>query len=230
MPSPTPAGPGRPSPSASSEPRRPYPYAVARRRFLWLAAALLAVSTAAPAVAAQPEIRWTDPAGDATGFMGHSSTPRPSDPELDILEARYSFTGQSLAAWVSVDRMSWPAWSSAAVFRFHFRSGKHQYYLQSAFAGSGPYLTLFLEGGRPTLYRLSEAGREPIDCLCSATFDFKRSTASFTVRKNSLASALNVVVGQLKLEDLAVETLGHQPTVYSSSDLARALPGSVLRP
>lgn len=89
---------------------------------------------------------------------------------------------------------------------------------------------MFLEGGRPTLYRLSEAGREPIDCLCSATFDFKRSTASFTVRKNSLASALNVVVGQLKLEDLAVETLGHQPTVYSSSDLARALPGSVLRP
>jgi hypothetical protein len=184
---------------------------------------------AVPSPAGQPELRWTDAAADATGFFGESSTPRPSDPELDILEARYSFSGSNLVTSVKVEQIGMPFWSNASVFRFHFRSGKDSYYLQSVIGTSAEYLILFFDGGGPTFSRVSAAGRETLECECRATFDFEKDTATISISKQSLMKAVNVPVGHLDLRDLRVETLGHQPTTYWSSDTAPAPEGSALR-
>lgn len=193
-----------------------------------VAVGALPLAVAAP-LQAQAELNWTDPAGDATGLLGESSTPRPSDPELDILEARYGFSGANFVAFARVERIGLSAGSQATAFRFHFRSGKDRYYLQSVFASSPQYLDLFMEGGMPALYRVTEAGTEALECACSGRFDFKQSTATFSLTKQSLARALNTPVGQIDLRELSVETLAHQVANYSSVDQAPAPEGSALR-
>lgn len=119
--------------------------------------------------------------------------------------------------------------SQATAFRFHFRSGKDRYYLESVFATSGQYLDLFFDGGTPAMYRLTETGRERVECPCIGKFDFKKSFASFIVTKQSLARALNTPVGHLEIRDMSVETLAHHVLNYSSVDVAPAPAGAALR-
>ena len=63
------------------------------------------------------ELSLEDPAGDATGLGEVESTPRPSDPELDILNVKYASTPTELRIDLKMAKIGHPVGSIGYTYR-----------------------------------------------------------------------------------------------------------------
>lgn len=79
----------------------------------------------------------TDPAGDATGFLVASSTPMPSDPNLDILSADVASDAKKLTAVIRVAALGNDSTSPTGdIYYQNFSVNGTKYYLEALVTGS----------------------------------------------------------------------------------------------
>jgi len=163
-----------------------------RIRFALAGVALIAVLLAALAApgSAASAVEWTDPAGDANGLPRVESSPRPSDPELDVLNASFALKGDSLVAAARVQKMGIAQGSFGSVYRFYFKHKTSSYYFQARTA-TAEYDQLYYS--TPGFYRESADGvtdPEVLKCDCKASFDTKTNTATFSIKTEGIRKTL----------------------------------------
>lgn len=144
-----------------------------RRALLLFVAVLALVSQAAPGRATA---EWEDAEGDATALPLVESTPRPSDPELDIVFSGFSVKGDSIVASTRVLKLGVPVGSGGSVFHFGFKYKDDRYYFQGL-TGSAEYQQLFLNN--PRFYRENPdptGDPEELRCDCKFTTDPKTNS------------------------------------------------------
>lgn len=153
------------------------------RRALTMAGSIvLAVSmvlAGGPARAGQ--LAWDDKAGDATGFGvvdGLESTPRPPDPQLDILKTTWSGDGKYLTLVIYLASVTGePTGSTGRDYRFYFTHNDTRWAV-GAQLPSAPMDTVFIQG--PIMYN-DDTGEYP-DCGgCKLTFDEKAKALTLRV-------------------------------------------------
>ncbi|MBW3536421.1 MAG: hypothetical protein KY395_01445 [Actinobacteria bacterium] len=180
-----------------------------------LFASLTAGALAPPGTAAT-SVEWEDPAGDANGAPRVESTPRPSDPELDILFASYAVQGENLVASIRLEKLGTAPGSFGSIYRFYFTHKDANYYMMARTATPEyPYST------DPRFYRMAEneiEDSEELKCDCKVTFDAKANTVSFSLKMAALKKALK---GGGELTDLYVKTL-RRANLFIDADTARA--------
>lgn len=143
-----------------------------------VALALALVLGASPARAG--ELRWVDDEGDATGIGVDEvgGTPRPSDPQLDILETTWSSDGKYLTLTMRLASVTGePTGSTGRDYRFYF-THKETRWAVGAQLPSAPMDSAFIQG--PIMY--NDTDGEYGDCGgCKITFDDKKKTFSLRV-------------------------------------------------
>ena len=147
---------------------------------LSVAAAAGLVLVGSPARAG--EVTWTDEPGDATGVVlveeQVESTPRPSDPQLDILKTNWSADGKYLTLVMHLESVTGePTGSTGRDYRFYF-THKDTRWAVGAQLPSAPMDTAFIQG--PIMYN-EDTGDYP-DCGgCKLTFDEKAKSLTLRV-------------------------------------------------
>ena len=191
-----------------------------RKRILVMAvvlASLAAGGLASPGSAAS-SVDWEDPAGDANGAPEVESTPRPSDPELDVLYASFAVQGENLVASARLEKLGIAPGSFGSVYRFYFTHKDATYYMMARSA-TPEYDMLYYS--TPAFYR---AAATPVDedeelkCDCKVTFDTKSNTVSFALKMNGLKKTLK---GGGELKALHVLTF-RRYSLFIDGDTARA--------
>jgi hypothetical protein len=147
--------------------------------------ALVLGVTGLPAYAGQLTI--PDPAGDATGIDSMvRSTPRPSDPELDILNVSYATTPTELQIDMKVAKVGVPVASQGFTYRVRFGHGGKDYEFL--------YQVLDLPGFNRPLFALRPGGAEgsqtTIACRCSGKVNGKTATLEIRAEINSLSRGI----------------------------------------
>lgn len=147
------------------------------------AAALTAPGSAAPAV------EWADPAGDANGLPEVESTPRPSDPELDVLNVTFNRRGDSLVASLRLERLGIAPGSFGSVYRWYFTLKDAEYYFMARSA-TPEYDQLYYS--TPAFYQVDPLGVEDVElrCDCKAIFDSKTNTVSFAIKWDGIKKTI----------------------------------------
>ncbi|HUR48274.1 MAG TPA: hypothetical protein VMY88_01920 [Acidimicrobiales bacterium] len=188
--------------------------------------AAVSASGAIPSAAA-PGVEWVDPAGDATALPGMESSPRPSDPELDILKVSFATGDVNLSASMRFERINYAPGSEGSAYRFYFSFKEQRYYFE-ALMGSTEYVTVF--GAEPGFYRegTGDSADEKLQCRCTNDFDFKGGRVTFKVSKVDVARALRM--SDFGFELTALEGRALRTTVEKfEADIARAPEGTTLR-
>lgn len=140
-----------------------------RRAAAFLAAALTATLLGIGAAPSQAgEFRIDDPAGDATGIDDLESTPRPSDPELDILGVSYASDGKELKIDLKMAKIGHPAGSAGYTYRVNFTHGATQYQFL--------YQVLVAPFDTPIFILRSGATGDEVACRCSGKVNGKTAT------------------------------------------------------
>lgn len=133
------------------------------------------------------ELVVPDPADDATGLAEEvRSSPRPSDPELDILEVRYGSTATELRIDMKVAKVGVPQGSQGFTYRLRFGHGGSDWeFLYQVLAVPGfeqPYFTL-----RPGA---AEGSQDSIACKCSGKINGRTATLEVRAEIASLSRAI----------------------------------------
>jgi hypothetical protein len=190
--------------------------------------AALALATAGVAVVLLPgpaqagEFKIPDPAGDATGVHTVESTPRPSDPELDILNVAYFSDGKDLKIDLKMAKIGQPVGSAGYTYRVNFTHGGTQY----------QFLYQVLEGPFNTpgfFFRSGAAGNE-VTCKCSGKVNGKTATLEIRADIASMSRGIKAFDSSAppigpgtkftKLNNSADRILG----ILVAADLANAKP------
>lgn len=178
--------------------------------------ASLAVSGLASPGSAASSVEWEDPTGDANGAPRVESTPRPSDPELDVLFASYAVHGENLVASIRLEKLGTAPGSFGSIYRFHFTHNDTGYYMMARTnTPEYPY------SSDPAFYRSGPLGvqdDEALKCDCKVKFDAKANTVSFAIKLDGVKKALK---GGGELTDLYVKAL-RRANVFIDADTARA--------
>jgi len=114
------------------------------------------------------EFKIPDPAGDATGFEAVESTPRPSDPELDILNVAYSSNGKDLKIDLKMAKIGQPVGAAGFTYRVNFAHGGTQYQFL--------YQVLVPPFNTPVFVLRSGATGDDVVCKCSGKINGKTAT------------------------------------------------------
>ena len=133
------------------------------------------------------ELVLPDPAEDATGLSEDvRSSPRPSDPELDILEVKYGSTATELRIDMKVAKVGVPQGSQGFTYRVRFGHGGADWeFLFQVLAVPGfeqPYFTL-----RPGS---AEGSQDSIACKCSGKVNGRTATLEIRAEIASLSRAI----------------------------------------
>lgn len=133
------------------------------------------------------ELNVPDRAGDATAVGDRTpqqeSTPRPSDPELDILNLRYSSTATELRIDLKLAKVGMPAGSIGYTYRVQFTHGAKEY----------EFLYQYLEapGLQPIVFVVRETVTgDKVTCKCSGKVDGKTATLEIKADIASLSKGL----------------------------------------
>lgn len=150
-----------------------------------IALTLTLVLGGSPARAGQLNV--PDPAGDATAvgdrIPQQESTPRPSDPELDILNVHYSSTPTELRIDLKMAKIGHPTASVGYTYRVQFTHGAKEYeFLYQVFNVPGIDQPLFI-------LRESATGTR-INCKCSGKVNGKTATLEIRAEIASLSKAI----------------------------------------
>ena len=189
-----------------------------RKRILVMAvvlASLAAGGLASPGTAAS-SVDWEDPAGDANGAPEVESTPRPSDPELDVLYASFAVQGENMVASARLERLGTAPGSFGSIYRFYFTHKDATYYLMAR-----TNIPEYPYASTPAFYRAGATGvqdDEELKCDCKVTFDNKSNTVSFAIKMAPLKKTLK---GGGELKALHVLTF-RRYTLFIDGDTARA--------
>lgn len=192
-----------------------------------LAALALAVGSAVPTQAST--LSWEDPSGDATAVSFEQvevgeTTPRPSDPELDIRTVGFALQGDSIVATAKMEAGGFPAASGGSVWRFYFSHKKDQYFFQ-ALAGTPEYSQVFTSV--PRFYRVTPDDPDPtsngeeLRCDCKMGVKVEEGTVQFTIKVAAVAKPLKSAPGSIELAGLELRTY-RRAQWYLLSDIARA--------
>ena len=153
-------------------------------RALVLSAGLGLLLSVAPAQAA--EYSFKDAAGDATGFQAES-TPRPSDPELDILSVTFSSDDKSLTAVVQLEALGTPQGATGATRTAGFTYEGSEYWFR--FQAPQPPADNVAASG--FLFR---KGADTIPCgRCSGKLDPKTKTVRFNAEFKSMTAGMKTM-------------------------------------
>lgn len=169
---------------------------------------------------ARSSAEWTDPAGDANGvILTVHNSPRPSDPEIDVVGASLTVAGDSLVARARTSAAGNASGSFGSLFRFHFTVKKEAYYFQVRSA-TPEYAMLYAV--TPGFYKVGDevSGDTTLKCDCKASFDDKAKQVTFTIKLAPMKSTLKAA-GGATLSALAVQTYRRYP-VFINGDLAPA--------
>ncbi len=199
-----------------------------------LAAMALAAGSVAPARASS--LSWEDPAGDATavGFEevpGGETSPRPSDPELDIRTVAFTLQGDSIVATAKMQAGGFAKASGGSVWRFYFSHKKDQYFFQ-ALAATPEYSQVFTS--TPRFYRVTPDNPDPtsngeeLKCDCKMTVKVNEGAVQFTIKVASVAKPLKAAPGAVELGKLELRTF-RRAQFYLLSDVAPAPEASKFR-
>lgn len=155
-----------------------------RRTLTTAASMLLAIALLLGSIPARAgELNLPDPAGDATGLGEVESTPRPSDPELDILGIKYSSDGKELRIDLKMAKIGMPTGSAGYTYRVNYTHGATDYqFLYQVLSVPGydqPYFVL----------RAGVDGAE-ISCRCSGKVNGKTATLEIRADIVSLGKAM----------------------------------------
>lgn len=187
----------------------------------------MAGGSVAPARAS--ELSWEDPAGDATavGFEqvpGGETSPRPSDPELDIRTIAFTVRGDSIVATARMEAGGFPKASGGSVWRFYFTHKQDQYFFQ-ALAGTAEYSQVFTSV--PRFYRVTPDDPDPtsngeeLRCDCKMTVKVDQGTVEFAIKSSAVAKPLKSAPGAIELAKLELRTF-RRAQFYLLSDIAPA--------
>lgn len=128
------------------------------------------------------EMKIVDPAGDANGFFPVKSTPRPSEPELDILGVHYASTPTEFKIDVKMAKIGVPAGSVGFSHRLGFtHSGVSYHFLHEVDE---------IPGVRSASALLLRQGATAIPCKCSGKINGKTATLEVRADIASLSRAL----------------------------------------
>ena len=202
------------------------------RLFLSIAAAAAIVASGSPAKA---DASWEDPAGDANAFsidrLAVESTPRPSDPELDIRQVAFTLEGDSIVATTSMEAGGFASASGGSVWRFHFGHKDDQYFFQAQ-AGTPEYSQVFTSV--PRFYRVTPDDPDPtsngeeLRCDCKMTLDLAKGNVRFAIKTASVAKTLRTPLGSLELKELEMKSY-RRLQWYLLADVAPAPEGMTFR-
>ena len=184
------------------------------RRLLLLIVPTLALLGALETPGRAAPAGWEDPAGDATAVwveqveLGESS-PRPSDPELDIRNVSLAVEGDSIVASASMEAGGFAVGSGGSVWRFYFGHKDNRYFFQ-ALAATAEYSQVFTS--TPRFYRVTPDDPDPtsngeeLRCDCKMTIDLDGGKVRFAIKTESVAKTLRTSVGSLELKELDLRT------------------------
>lgn len=143
--------------------------------------ALVLVLWGSPARAG--ELNQPDPAGDATAVGDVESTPRPSDPELDILGVKYSSDGKEFRIDMKMAKIGQPAAAIGFTYRLNFTHGATSYQFL--------YQVLAVPGiDQPVFVLRSGATGDSVTCKCSGKVNGKTATLEIRADIASLARGM----------------------------------------
>lgn len=154
-------------------------------------AALVAVLVSLLAVLAPPAqagaLAWEDTKGDATGWTAQEvealeSTPRPSDPELDLLFTSWATSGDTIVIVIRLDKLAQPQASQGATYtaNFNYDESPYSFRYQNPADVSVSARGLFFRAGTTT-----------IPCArCSAKLDGKTNTVTITAALSSMTAGM----------------------------------------
>jgi hypothetical protein len=191
-----------------------------RRRNLLATAVLVAALVAGSSLPARAAAEWTDPVGDANGVAQDvNSSPRPSDPQLDVVAATISVVGDSLVAKARTSAGGNAQGSFGSLYRFYFTFKGEEYYFLARTA-TPEYAMLYL--ATPGFFKVGDEvnGDTTLKCDCKAAFDDKAKQATFTIKLAPMKSTLKAS-GGATLSALRVQTLRRYP-VFVNGDVAPA--------
>ena len=191
---------------------------------------LVVLGLASQAAPARADLSWEDPAGDATavGFEqvpGGETSPRPSDPELDIRTVGFTLQGDTIVATAKMEAGGMPKASGGSVWRFYFTHKQHQYFFQALAAT--PEYTAAGFTSVPRFYRVTPDDPDPtsngeeLRCDCKMTVKIDEGTVQFAIKTASVAKPLRAAPGSIELTKLELRTF-RRAQFYLLSDVAPA--------
>lgn len=201
---------------------------MSRRSALFIAALLvvLQIGNALPANAAT--LTFTDAKGDATGFVVES-TPRPSDPELDILAVSFRTTADTLFVVAKFDKLGTPQLATGATRTINFTYDEADY--EFRYQSPAPPQDQVSATGfffRDSLGMSIPCGR------CSGKLDLKAATLSITAPFSSMSAGIKTskatspaIKPGVKFSNLNAESLRTISLEGFSADVAAAKPETV---
>ena len=159
---------------------------------LAVGAALAFAGTAGAAAKPKPVCNLvTDKAGDATGFLVASSTPMPTDANLDILSADVASDAKKLTAVIRVAKLGADSTSPTGdIYYQNFSVGGTKYYLEALVTGTkGSYSLGDFSGTGGTRHNIEDA---------TGKLDLAHNAVHITVPASSVgAKAGKSVIGDL---------------------------------
>ena len=114
------------------------------------------------------ELNVPDPEGDATAVGDVESTPRPSDPELDILGVKYSSDAKELRIDMKMAKIGMPVAAIGYTYRLNFTHGATDYQFL--------YQVLVEPFNQPVFILRSGAAGDEVSCKCSGKVNGKTAT------------------------------------------------------
>ena len=205
------------------------------RRLHFLLILAVAAAVVASGSPAQANSSWEDPAGDATAIsveaVAVESSPRPSDPELDIRTVGFALEGDSIVATAAMEAGGYPSASGGSVWRFYFTHKKDQYFFQ-ALSATPEYSNVF--GSVPRFYRVTPEDPDPtsngeeLRCDCKMAIDVEGGKVRFAIKAESVAKTLRTPLGSLEFKELDLRTY-RRAQFYLMADIAPAPEGHVFR-
>ena len=155
------------------------------RRLTFSAAALaLAIAVLTGGIPARAgELNVADPAGDATAVDDVESTPRPSDPELDILGVHYSSNAKEFRIDMKMAKIGQPVGGLGYTYRLNFTHGATTYQFL--------YQVLAVPGLEQPFFGLrSGAAGDDVTCKCSGKVNGKTATLEIRADIASMARGM----------------------------------------
>lgn len=189
--------------------------------------ALALLLASGPARAAGAE--FVDPAGDATGLSAVESSPRPSEPELDLLGVTYASDGKTFTVSAKVTKLADPVASGGSAFRWAWIYDGITYELVFQVPIS-PTDAAFVRGG---VFR-GNGATITINC-CKTKYDAKSNTIGLTLDVASIAKGVKSTSADSpkfgpgsKIESLKTTSQRSMGAVLLSADIAIPKAGTTL--
>ena len=161
-----------------------YGWRVIRRLMGVLTAAIVLSSLLGQSPARAGGLAYEDSAGDATEIF-EVDTPRPSDPELDVLHVDWSTSVDTLTIVTRLTELGEPIASNGSAYIQSFVYEGERYEFLQQVSGS-PSNQVFPAG---LYFRPTDDPVREFSCSCSARFDFTGKTLTITASLKSMAAA-----------------------------------------